>query len=259
MNTVGIVCEEETWLVVNKPAGLVVTKSSSCHEPTLEDWLKDYFGFDGLGVGGRAGIVHRLDKETSGLLLVAKTEDAFSDLRAQFKGRMVTKKYWALVHGIVTPTEGEVNFGLERNPVNRRKFAVSFFGRSALTRYRVVDAAAIGGMVSPTNLTAVNTSKLGGDYSFLEVHPVTGRTHQIRVHFSHLGHPVVGDTIYGGRKRSRQDLAWCPRLFLHAFFLGFADPVSHVPVSFEIGLPEDLRQALSRYYQSAQDGKHALL
>jgi 23S rRNA pseudouridine1911/1915/1917 synthase len=176
----------------------------------------------------RSGIVHRLDKETSGLLVVAKTSSAFENLKSQFKKRQVKKKYLALVHGRVSPAEGGIKAPIRRSSFNRRKFGIFPGGRKAITDYRVKK----------------RLNKDARDYTFLEVFPLTGRTHQIRVHLRHFGHPVVGDQKYGGRKTSRQDRAWCPRQFLHALGLGFSHPTKHKRVSFEAPLPQDLKKAL---------------
>ncbi|MBU2051606.1 RluA family pseudouridine synthase, partial [Patescibacteria group bacterium] len=172
------------------------------------------------------GIVHRLDKDTSGLLIIAKTQTALTKLQAQFKNRQVTKAYLVLVHGRVEPNSGEINLPVARNPLNRHRFAVEITGRQAVTGYRVISASA--------------------DYSFLEAYPRTGRTHQIRIHFKHLNHPLVADPFYAGKKRIKSDRSWCPRLFLHSHKISFTHPQTGKIINLESSLPDDLQTALKK-------------
>lgn len=223
-----VVFENGQILVLEKPAGMVVNRAVSVKGQTVQDWLEKKLEIKGRGVGGRAGIVHRLDKETSGLLLVAKTLEAFENLQAQFKKRQVKKRYLALVHGRVEGKEGEIEAPVGRLAWNRERFGVSPGGRPAKTKYRVKNYY---------NLPLAT-------YTLLELIPETGRTHQIRVHLKYLGHPIVSDTFYAGRKTSRKDRAWCPRLFLHASYLAFVHPETSKKVSFSSKLPEDLDKAL---------------
>jgi len=177
----------------------------------------------------RSGIVHRLDKETSGILLVAKTREAFANLQAQFKERKVQKSYIALVHGRPKLGEGKVVAPVGRLPWRRDRFGIVPGGRESTTAYKLMA-----------------TYKKGeSEYSLVEAYPKTGRTHQIRVHFKYLGHPVVADEFYAGRKTARGDRLWCPRLFLHAAEIEFGHPVSGERVSFGSPLPGDLTKALS--------------
>jgi 23S rRNA pseudouridine1911/1915/1917 synthase len=175
-------------------------------------------------------VVHRLDKETSGLLIVAKTPEAFKNLQKQFKERRVEKKYLALVHGKVEPKEGEIKAPVGRLPWQRKKFGVIAGGREAKTRYRVM----------------ADSKWQMANYSLLELKPKTGRTHQLRVHLKFWGHPIVADDKYAGRKRSRKDREWCPRLFLHACFLAFTHPTTKERVEFSLSLPQDLKKALGK-------------
>jgi len=223
-----IVYEDDSILVVNKPSGLVVNRSETWGGKTLQGWLEDRFNLVDIGIGGRAGVVHRLDKGTSGLLVVAKTERAFASLQAQFKDRVVRKRYLALAYGTVLPKEGIIDAPLSRHPRHRRKIAVVEGGRSAVTHFRVRRYLKRG------------TQPL----TFLEVAPKTGRTHQIRVHLAAFGNPLVGDILYGGRKRGRQGKEWCPRLFLHASYLGFNHPRTLRWVEFESELPSELAEVL---------------
>jgi 23S rRNA pseudouridine1911/1915/1917 synthase len=228
-----VIFEDDLLLVLSKPAGRVVNRALTTRgETTLQDELEERFGIKDpqRGIGGRAGIVHRLDKETSGILIVAKTEEAFRDLQAQFKVRQVDKEYLALVHG-EAPREGRIKAPVARNPKNRMKFSVVEGGRKATTEYK---------------LQLKYNSDGGGEVlSFLWVYPLTGRTHQIRVHLKHIDHPIVSDPLYLSKKRLKSDLAFCPRLFLHAASLGFAHPATGARMRFEAELPEDLQKVLS--------------
>ncbi|MCR4324366.1 MAG: RluA family pseudouridine synthase [Candidatus Curtissbacteria bacterium] len=245
-----IIYEDEQILVVDKPAGLVVNKSETVSEETLQDQLSDYFKLgEGLGIGDRAGIVHRLDKETSGILVVAKTEKAFRFLQKQFKLRKVQKEYKALVHGHVGQNAGVVDAQIGR--IGRfGKFGIVKEGRESQTEYVVggkynIKEAIFEKLTESENKNRKNYLKNHGrDYSLLSLFPRTGRTHQIRVHIKSLGHPVVSDTIYAPSKLLRFDLLWCPRLFLHAALLSFVHPSTKKGVDFKSDLPVDLKKTL---------------
>ena len=168
----------------------------------------------------RPGIVHRLDKDTSGLMIVAKNERAKLAVQARLKHRQVHKTYLALVHGIPEPREGVIEAPIGRHPQNRKKMAIIAGGRESVTKYRLREEL--------------------GRYALLEVEPVTGRTHQIRVHMAATGHPVVGDPVYGRRSELVK------RQFLHAWKLAFALPLGGRQVEFESPLPVDLRDPLER-------------
>ena len=213
-----VIFEDPSLLVIDKPAGVTVNKADTTkNQLTIEDQLPQ-------SRLPRRGIVHRLDKDTSGLLLVAKTADALKSLQAQFRKRQVKKTYLALVHGQVEPKSGNINLPVGRNPLNRQRFTVLITGRSATTDYQTV--------------------KTYPGYSLLAVFPKTGRTHQIRIHFKHLNHPVVADPLYLGKKRLVKDLAWCPRLFLHSHKISFTHPQNHRIINLEAPLPYDLQAAL---------------
>lgn len=260
-----IVFEDEQILVIDKPAGMVVNRSGTNKEETLQDQLAQYFNLGGdLGIGDRAGIVHRLDRETSGLIVVAKTQKAFDELQAQFKGRAVEKVYVALVHGFVKDSEGSVEARIERiakfgkfGLADRRSVA----GREAKTDYEVIDRyyfqddkfeeiLVLAGQNPARQGSALTKSRLNylkkhaRNYSFLRVYPRTGRTHQIRVHLKSIGHPPVSDLIYTPRKLLKFDLMWCPRLFLHAWRLVFVHPETCKQVKLESDLPNDLKRAI---------------
>jgi len=216
-----IVYQDRDLLVINKPAGMVVHPSPGHQTGTLVNaLLAQYPDLSALG-GERPGIVHRLDRDTSGLLLVARTEAARAQLQKQFKSHQVIKVYLALVVGRLEPIRGVIDAPTGRDPRQRQRMAVvASGGRPARTAYRVRDYL--------------------GRYSFVEVRPETGRTHQIRVHFAAIGHPVVGDTVYGRRKRPLE----LARQFLHAWKLTFALPGSAEPRSFTAPLPDDLQRVL---------------
>jgi 23S rRNA pseudouridine1911/1915/1917 synthase len=225
-----IVYEDETLAVVNKPAGLVVHPAAGTPSGTLANALAYHFQqLPDRGV--RPGIVHRLDRDTSGLLVVAKTEAALENLSDQFRDRTVFKSYLALVHGRVA-SSGKIDQPLARDPSNRTRMAVVRGGRNALTLYRVRQAF--------------------DRFTLLDVELKTGRTHQIRVHLAWLKHPVVGDETYGGgRDNTIQDpqlrarIRNLKRQFLHAEKLGFKHPVSQEFVKFESALPKDLTELLA--------------
>lgn len=221
MAEIKIIYEDDKFLVVEKPAGLEVASEKNKEEPTLVDWLlKKYPAIAKVGPDpSRPGIVHRLDKNASGLLVVAKTEAAFENLINQFKTRQVKKEYTVLVHGEVTQDEGRIEFPIAR--ANSGRFAAmplgTDAGRLAITEYEVV--------------------KRVKNFTLLLARIKTGRTHQIRVHFFALGYPVVGDKLYRSRKIKEPLL---PRLFLHASKIGFNN-LNGEWREFESALPEELK------------------
>jgi 23S rRNA pseudouridine1911/1915/1917 synthase len=212
-----ILYEDGDILVLNKAAGEVVHPAPGHRTGTLVHAILAHCS-DLAGVGGklRPGVVHRLDKDTSGVLLVAKNDLAFRRLQEQFKGREVRKTYLALVAGRLAQPRGVVDAPIGRDPKQRKRMAVVSWGRPAVTRYRVLRAV--------------------GDASLLEVQPLTGRTHQIRVHLAFLGHPVVGDAVYARRGLPRI----APRQFLHAWRIAFRHPTSDEEIEFRAPLPPDL-------------------
>jgi 23S rRNA pseudouridine1911/1915/1917 synthase len=226
-----IVYEDDTLVVVNKSAGLVVHPATGTPSGTLANALA--YHFQKLPERGvRPGIVHRLDRETSGLLVVAKTEAALEDLSDQFRDRTVYKSYVALVHGRVQSAPGRIDQPLARDRSNRTRMAVVRGGRNALTLYRV--------------------RRSFDRFTLLDVELKTGRTHQIRVHLAWIKHPVVGDETYGGGRdntildvRLRARVRNLKRHFLHAEKLGFRHPVTKEFVKFEAPLPEQLEELLS--------------
>jgi 23S rRNA pseudouridine1911/1915/1917 synthase len=214
-----IVYEDKDLLVVDKPAGLAVHPAPGHPSHTLVNAVLNYLpGLAEDDGSSRPGIVHRLDKDTSGLILVAKNRPAHENLSDQFKSRSVSKSYLVLVKGRLEPEAGIIEAAIGRDPRNRQRMAVVSKGREARTRYRVI--------------------RYLGKYTLLEISPETGRTHQIRVHLAAIGFPVVGDAVYGvtSPHLSRQ--------FLHASKIGFHLPSNNEYIEFTSPLPPDLQQAL---------------
>jgi 23S rRNA pseudouridine1911/1915/1917 synthase len=219
-----VVHEDAAVLVVNKPAGLVMHPGSGNWKGTMLNALLEHAPAT-AGIP-RAGIVHRLDKDTSGLVVVAKTLEAQTALVRQLQERTVRREYLALVHGVVA-SDGEVSAAVGRHPRERTRMAVVPGGKPALTRYRVLSRFAAA--------------------TLLQCSLATGRTHQIRVHMHSIGHPLVGDPVYRDRRGARTDAAPLrafPRQALHAARLAFRHPASGASVSFEAPLPQDMRALL---------------
>jgi 23S rRNA pseudouridine1911/1915/1917 synthase len=224
---VRIVYQDGDIMVVDKPPGLTVHPAPGHPSGTLVNALLA-MSPDLQGIAGtlRPGIVHRLDKDTSGLLVVAKNDRAMRALQSQLRERRVHKTYLALVHGVPKPREGQIEAPIGRHPKNRKKMAVIEDGRESTTRYKTRE-------------------ELPGPYALLEVEPVTGRTHQIRVHLAAIGHPIVGDSVYG---RPSNLLG---RQFLHAWKLAFQMPLGGREVEFESPLPADLSGVLEHLRANA--------
>ncbi len=226
-----ILFEDQSLLVLNKPAGLVVHPAAGHEEHTLVNALLHHCRGSLSGIGGvaRPGIVHRLDKETSGCLVVAKNDETHLALSAQFAERRVEKIYHAIVCGELARESGEIRAAIARHPSHRKRMAVrdDDSGRAAHTSYRVLER--------------LNSA------TFVEAQIHTGRTHQVRVHFQFLGHPLAGDETYGARQNARlKELTnyAAPRVMLHARELCFIHPRTEKEMSFEAPLPKDFRQAL---------------
>jgi len=224
-----IIFEDESILVLNKPSGWITNDASTTTtQPVLQTWLRENLKYPLIGDRERRdGIVHRLDKETSGLLIIAKTISAFENLQSQFKERKVTKTYIALTHGEIELKEGEIVASVGRLPWRRERFGVLPGGREAITKYKVISYHSL-------------ITDHGSLFTLVELYPKTGRTHQIRIHLKFIGHPIVGDFFYAGRKTAREDRLWCPRLFLHAKEITFFHPQTGKEVKFESELPKDL-------------------
>ena len=236
-----ILFEDQNLVVINKSAGLTVNRSETT-EYTLQDWVESKYPSN-IRIE-RSGIVHRLDKETSGCLIIAKTPESFAKLQRQFKNREVKKEYLALVHGQVESQEGTIKVPLGRSRADRQKFAVTPGGRISETSYQVVSYWTLD-----SGLPALPAGRL----TLLRLFPKTGRTHQIRVHLQYFGHPIVADDKYAGEKRAKEDRAWCQRLFLHAAKITFTHPVTNKIVSIEAELPEELKVVLSKLSAHAKN------
>jgi 23S rRNA pseudouridine1911/1915/1917 synthase len=235
-----IVFEDAEMLVVDKPAGMPVHPGPGHSNRTLVNALLAHCP-DLPGIGGvqRPGIVHRLDKDTSGLIVVAKTERAHNRLSAQLSQREMHKTYVALLEGTLKPAEALIDAPIGRDPNNRQRMMVrGSGGRDAQTHY----------IVRSYHKVRPELAQARGDnsYTLAEASPITGRTHQIRVHFASLGHPVVGDPVYG--KRS----PLVARQFLHAWRLAFRHPADGRELSFEAPLPDDLESALAKLARAGQ-------
>jgi len=226
-----IIYEDEDLLVVNKPAGMVVHVGAGVKSGTLVNALLHHVGKLSTSGGElRPGIVHRLDRMTSGLVVVAKNDSAHRELSAQFKLREVHKTYVALVHGRMTNDHGEISTSVGRDPGRRIRMRSGGIGaREASTRYRLL--------------------RHFRHFTLLEAEPRTGRTHQIRVHLSSIGHPVVGDTLYGAPSRLRLDAReekTIARNFLHAAALELRHPRTQERLSFKAPLAPELEELLTR-------------
>lgn len=238
--------EDASVLVINKPAGMIVNRADTVKNvATVQDWVEAQFRTQNSEFKmnketdfiKRSGIVHRLDKETSGLLLLAKTEAAFVHLQKQFRERAVLKTYVALVHGKVEPRDGVIDVPIGRLPWNRMRFGVLAGGREAKTLYKVVQ------------ILYIASGNAREPLSLVEAYPKTGRTHQIRAHFLHIGHPLFADELYAGRKTKKKDRQLLPRHFLHASAIEFMHPETEKGLKFSQPLPQDLQSFLSTLVQ----------
>lgn len=194
----------------------------------------------------RAGMVHRLDKDTSGILVLAKHPGSLINLLYQFKTRQVQKSYLCLVHGKMPASRDLITAPIARSSQDRKKFSVRADGREAQSEYRVLDYWRTLDATSWPELSSHPSYQQG--FSLLTVAPKTGRTHQIRVHLAHLAHPLVGDGTYTGRKRAGLDEIWCPRHFLHAHQLELTHPRTHKLESFKAPLSDDLAEVLEKAF-----------
>ncbi len=257
-----ILYEDSDILVLDKPSGIVVNRSDTTKgEKTVQEWVEEYlkipnpkfqipnksknsnsniqnsfeFRDPDFEFFNRSGIVHRLDKETSGILLVAKNPQSFENLQKQFKERKVNKTYIALVHGELDVTDGKINVPVGRLPWNRKRFGVLSGGREAITKYKVLSIKylALAKQMQPLTL--------------LELYPQTGRTHQIRVHLKYINHPIFSDHLYAGRKIAKIDRNLLPRIFLHASQITFSHPISNKVLTIKSEISADLNHFLQKY------------
>jgi len=232
-----VVYEDDDLIVIDKPAGLVVHPAAGHADGTLVNALLAHCRGSLSGIGGvsRPGIVHRLDKDTSGLMVAAKNDLAHQGLARQFHDHDLERAYYALVWGVPKPTSGEVSGNIGRSPANRKKMAVlSRGGKRALTHYRVLETAGVAASLVRCDLS-------------------TGRTHQIRVHMASLGHPVLGDPVYGGGGKgqlkhlpadARETISGLKSQALHAFLIGFTHPKTGEFLQFETKVPSYFRELL---------------
>lgn len=219
-----IIYEDDDVILVNKPKGMVVHPAPGHYSGTLVNGLMYHFGSSLSGINGefRPGIVHRIDMDTTGVLVVCKNDNAHRALSEQLHEHSITRKYYAIVHGNIADDEGTVDAPIGRSPKDRKKMAINTRnGRRAVTHYRVLE-------------------RFGGRYTYIECQLETGRTHQIRVHMAYIGHPILGDEVYGPKK--------CPYKLqgqtLHAGVLGFIHPSTGEYVEFKAELPEYFKELL---------------
>lgn len=244
-----VLYEDGEFLAINKPAGIVVNNADTARGDTVQSWAHTYlhlpestsdlpsaekpredgtFDYERMFLE-RSGIVHRLDKETSGVLLIAKNPQSFEILQKEFRDRKTHKTYLTLVHGLVDPKSGTIDAPTGRLPWNRTQFGIVAGGREAQTSYNTRERYRLEG------------DKQIQEYTYVEVKPLTGRTHQIRVHMKHINHPVVGDSLYSGRKNYAFVKKYLSRMFLHAAALTFIHPDSGEEMTIESPLPSELQ------------------
>ena len=240
-----IVYEDDDIIIVNKPKGMVVHPAPGHATGTLVNALMYHFGKEGLSsINGefRPGIVHRIDMNTTGILVVCKNDKAHKSLTEQLKVHSITRKYYAIVCNNISEDEGTVNLPIGRHPKDRKKMAINYKnGRDAVTHYKVLE-------------------RLGNNkYAFIECQLETGRTHQIRVHMSHIGHPLFNDERYGGseirkgtiyakyRQFIQNCFELCPRQALHAKTLGFVHPGTGKWIQFDSQIPEDMTAMIDKW------------
>lgn len=232
---IDIVYEDDDVMVINKPAGLVVHPAAGNYTGTLVNALLFHRGEELSGIGGvqRPGIVHRLDKDTSGLMVVAKHDAAHQKLSKQFEKRSLSRSYLAVVWGVPMPREGTIEAPVGRSNIDRKKMAVVKTGKPACTHYRVEKVLAAGAL------------------SVVRCELETGRTHQIRVHLTHIGHALVGDPVYGGKRHKvAEPYASIAKSFarqaLHAADLHFLSPSSGEMLEFSADLPQDIEELIEQ-------------
>ncbi len=279
-----ILWEDEDLLVINKPAGMVVNNAKSASGLTVQQWMTDRQGADYMDEilsGGqqsewltllpddfsdeygsaaeiflqRGYLVHRLDKDTSGVLILAKNPGSMINVMAQFQCRQIQKNYQCLVHGMMAARADTIKLPIMRSAEQKHRFSVDPEGRVAETKYQVIKEYTFDQSQFLLRLKQLRLpvdaelerqlDSYQAGFSLINCYPKTGRTHQIRVHFSFLDHPLVGDGRYTGKRRQRLDAAWCPRHFLHAENIHFSHPRTGEKISVQAPLPDDLTTALS--------------
>jgi 23S rRNA pseudouridine1911/1915/1917 synthase len=259
MIDIPILYEDDAIVVIDKPVGVVVNRAETVTQPTLQDWMEERYQIANHKFSAcagrsnsqieveqqyfieRSGMVHRLDKETMGVMVFAKTVTAFGELLRQFKEREVTKIYLALTHGSWDAPTGEIMLPIGRRRDDRQKFGVREGGRESVTGYQV--QARYARVTTPKELHVDGRGYQG--FSLVEFYPKTGRTHQIRVHARHVGHPLVGDLQYAGRRRSREDRKWCGHVMLQARSLVLTHPVTQARMEWQSS--QDLLEPVRLY------------
>ncbi|MDG1438000.1 MAG: RluA family pseudouridine synthase [Emcibacteraceae bacterium] len=243
--------EDDDLIVLYKPAGMVVHPAPGNYTGTLVNALIHHCGDSLSGINGvkRPGIVHRIDKETSGLMVAAKTDRAHQGLAKQFAKHSMERAYYAICWGVPNPTADEIYGPIRRDSRNRLKMAVREGGKEALTHYKVIKR-----LEPPRKITSRHNVKQGlpPTLSLVECRLETGRTHQVRVHMSHLGYPLVGDPLYSRRNNPQKNftdkaktaLAQFNRQALHAYLIGFIHPVNKEALTFETELPNDMKRLI---------------
>ncbi len=239
-----ILYEDEAVVVIDKPVGVICNRAETVKVETLQDWWESKFKVPSTELLSedekyfieRSGLVHRLDKETSGVMVMAKTARAFGELLRQFREREVAKTYLALTHGLWKVKHGEIALPIGRRRDDRKKMGVVESGRESVSAYRVVSE--YKRWEYPRELRVDERGYTG--FSLVEFRPKTGRMHQIRVHARHMGHPIVGDLDYAGRKRSREDRKWCKHVMLLAKSLELTHPMTKERVEWVSKLALDL-------------------
>lgn len=278
-----ILFEDADLVVINKPPGVVVNRAKSVPGATIQDWMDERYSISQSFQDGslaqdkswwslipesfdssygepdqifveRSGMVHRLDKDTSGVLVLGKNPGSMLALMAQFQERSVQKTYQCLVHGVFKQDSDVINLPLGRSVHNRQRFAVMAEGRPAQTEFSVLKRFTFDNerlLQQAKEISGDNRAKeiaekikLYEGFSLVECRPRTGRTHQIRVHMAYLQHPLVGDKLYVGKKRIKADELWCLRQFLHASDIRFFHPRTNESITVHAALTEDLSQAL---------------
>lgn len=259
-----IIFEDSEIVVIDKPSGVVCNRAETVKVETLQDWFAEKYEIrnpkpacagrsetnpkseilnDEEYFLQRGGLVHRLDRETSGVMVMAKTVAAFVSLLKQFKEHSIAKEYLALTHGYWEAREGEISLPIGRRRDNRKKFGVREDGRESVTGYEVITEYA--NWEFPKELKVDDRGYVG--FSLVKFQPKTGRTHQIRVHAKQMGHPIVGDFDYAGRKRNREDRKWCGRVMLSAQKIEFEHPRNGKRIHFE-SKNQELKEVL-KYLQ----------
>lgn len=263
-----IIFEDDHLLVLNKPAGLIVNRANSVKDVTLQDWVEVYLANDPAWEKGRvedetfrerSGMIHRLDKDTSGIIIFAKLPEIMFAMMAKFKAREVQKTYLALVHEHFSEPTGLISASIARHPKERERFSVTSTGRPSVTHYQVEREYSDFNLPLLQKKMAAEGEIISGlgklvqiyqGFTLVKLQPKTGRTHQLRVHLKFLHHPIVGDERYVGRKRYRIDKLWCQRQWLHAWKIEFYHPATGQKLEFNAPLPADLEQSLL-FIQSA--------